>query len=102
MINNYSVTDMPKTATFQMRINPEIKRKAEDIFSQCGMSLTDAVNIFIQQSINAEGLPFLVTTNSKSALQSQAVSYLLSELKKGETDNWVSEDDVLKELGETL
>ena len=102
MINNYSVTDMPKTATFQMRINPEIKRKAEDIFSQCGMSLTDAVNIFIQQSINAEGLPFFVTTNSKSALQSQAVSYLLSELKKGETDNWVSEDDVLKELGETL
>ena len=102
MINNYSVTDMPKTATFQMRINPEIKRKAEDIFSQCGMSLTDAVNIFIQQSINAEGLPFFVTTNSKSALQSQAVSYLLSELKKGETDNWFSEDDVLKELGETL
>ena len=102
MQNNFSVTDMPKTATFQMRINPEVKRQAENIFSQCGMTLTDAVNIFIQQSINAEGLPFLVTTNSKSALQSQAVSYLLSELKKGETDNWVSEDDVLKELGETL
>ena len=102
MQNNFSVTDMPKTATFQMRINPEIKRQAENIFSQCGMTLTDAINIFIQQSINAEGLPFLITKNSKSALQSQAVSYLLSELKKGETDNWVSEDDVLKELGETL
>lgn len=102
MQNNFSVTDMPKTATFQMRINPEVKRQAENIFSQCGMTLTDAINIFIQQSINAEGLPFLITKNSKSALQSQAVSYLLSELKKGETDNWVSEDDVLKELGETL
>ena len=102
MQNNFSVTDMPKTATFQMRINPEVKRQAENIFSQCGMTLTDAINIFIQQSINAEGLPFLITKNSKSALQSQAVSYLLSELKKGETGNWVSEDDVLKELGETL
>ena len=102
MQNNFSVTDMPKTATFQMRINPEVKRQAENIFSQCGMTLTDAINIFIQQSINAEGLPFLITKNSKSALKNQAVSYLLNELKKGETDNWISESDVLKELDETL
>ena len=49
----------PKTATFQMRINPEIKHKVEEIYAQQGLTLTDAVNLFIQQSIRQEGLPFL-------------------------------------------
>ena len=39
---------------FQMRINPEIKREAEDVFSAYGLSLTDAFNIFLQQSLNSK------------------------------------------------
>ncbi|MBR6635440.1 MAG: type II toxin-antitoxin system RelB/DinJ family antitoxin, partial [Clostridia bacterium] len=46
-----SVTNSPKTSTFQMRINPEIKEQVENIYARCGMTLTDAINIFIQQSI---------------------------------------------------
>lgn len=56
-----NVSTAPKTETFQMRINPEIKSQAEKIYANCGMTLTDAINAFIQQSINVEGLPFLLT-----------------------------------------
>ena len=48
--SNINVATSPKTATFQMRINPEIKQEAENIFSAYGLSLTDAFNIFLQQS----------------------------------------------------
>ena len=70
------------------------------------MTLTDAVNIFIQQSINVEGLPFLVTQSSKEALREQAVTLLMAELKKGENSvridaDWVSEEEMLAEFGET-
>ena len=65
-----TVATAPKTSTFQMRINPEIKAQVEGIYAQCGMTLTDAINAFIQQSINVEGMPFLVTANSKQALKS--------------------------------
>ena len=55
-MNTINVTSAPKTATFQMRINPEVKQRMEDIYARQGLSFTDAVNIFIQQSLNMEGL----------------------------------------------
>ena len=60
-MNTINVTSAPKTATFQMRINPEVKQRMEDIYARQGLSFTDAVNIFIQQSLNMEGLPFLAS-----------------------------------------
>lgn len=104
MSENISVSNLPKTATFQMRINPEVKTKAEDIFARCGLSLTDAINVFLQQSINVEGLPLIVTQNSRDALREQAIAILMGELKRGsdsvETDkDWVSERDILSEFG---
>ena len=54
MIETLSVATAPKTSTFQMRINPEIKKNVEDIYARAGMTLTDAVNIFLQQSFELE------------------------------------------------
>lgn len=104
MNRKLNVATAPKTATFQMRINPEIKQQAESVFAQCGLTLTDAVNIFIQQSINAEAMPFIITSDSRSAMHEQAVSYLMSELEKGEQsavseDSWIPEEELLKKFG---
>lgn len=38
----------PKDSTFQMRINLEIKERVERIYANCGTTLTDAVNTFLQ------------------------------------------------------
>ena len=94
----------PKTATFQMRINPEVKARAEDVFSAYGMTLTDAVNIFIQQSLNTNGLPFLLSPENAEYMRTKAVARLMAEIQKGwdsvkmESD-WVSEDDAYRMLG---
>ncbi len=103
MAEPMNVAAMPKTASFQMRINPEVKQRAEEIFARCGLTLTDAVNIFLQQSLNTGGLPFLVTQNSQQALHEQAVALLMAELKRGEDSvqsesDWVSEDEMLAEF----
>lgn len=102
-----SVATAPKTGTFQMRINPEIKEQVEAIYTKCGMTLTDAVNAFIQQSLNVEGLPFLVTQNSQEALREQAVCMLMNELRKGTESvksekDWISEEEMLAEFGVEL
>jgi DNA-damage-inducible protein J len=49
---------MAKTATINMRVNPEIKADAESIFSSLGMTLTEAINIFLHKSVIEGGLPF--------------------------------------------
>lgn len=104
-MNEYiSVANSPKTATFQMRINPEVKECVENIYARCGMTLTDAINVFIQQSINVEGMPLIITQNSKQAVKEQAIAVLMNELNKGEnsvrTDaDWIAENDILSEFG---
>ena len=49
---------MSKTATINMRIEPTIKAQAEDVFSSFGISVTDAINIFLHASIMEGGFPF--------------------------------------------
>lgn len=103
MITNLNVAMAPKDSTFQVRMNAEIKKAVEEIYAKTGMTLTDAFNTFIQQSLNVEGLPFIVTKNSKEALKEQTLAMLLLDLKRAEkraeTEKWIDADDLEKELG---
>ena len=103
MVEHLNVAMAPKDSTFQVRINSEIKKTVEEIYARTGMTLTDAFNTFIQQSINVEGLPFLVTQNSKEALRDQAIALLMMDLKRAEKragkEGWIDAEDLEKELG---
>ena len=102
-----NVVSAPKTATFQMRINPEVKAEAEKVFSKCGLTFTDAVNVFLQQSLNVGGMPFIVASDNREAQRNQAIAILMAEIQKGRdsvrTDtDWVSEDEMLTHFDVTL
>ena len=103
MSSKLNVAMAPKDSTFQVRINSEIKKKVEEIYAKTGMTLTDAFNTFIQQSLNVEGLPFIVTKNSKEALREQAVAMLMMDLKRAEEraekEGWIDADELESELG---
>ena len=100
-----NVSSAPKTATFQMRINPDIKQRVEDIYARQGLTFTDAVNIFIQQSLNADGLPFLASPENGEYMKAKAMRRLMSEIQKGwdsaEQEGWLSVEDVETQLGIT-
>ncbi len=49
---------MAKTANINIRIDPETKLNAEKLFSSFGITITDAINIFLHKSIMEGGLPF--------------------------------------------
>ena len=49
MDNTVNVVNAPKTSTFQMRINPDVKRQVEAVYAKQGLTFTDAVNIFISE-----------------------------------------------------
>ena len=102
-----NVTSAPKTGTFQMRINPAIKNEVERIYADCGMTLTDAINVFLQQTLNTGALPFVVTSNSKEALRNQAMAQLMAEIQAGRDSvksesDWVSEEEMLAHFGVQL
>jgi len=51
---------MNKTSMIHIRVQPDVKTKAEKILAELGMSTTEAVNIYLKQIILNEGLPFEV------------------------------------------
>ncbi len=49
-----------KTTNFTVRLDPQIKEDAEKLFADLGLNLSTAFNIFLHQSLRAQGLPFKV------------------------------------------
>ena len=48
------------TAPTQIRIDSDIKRDATELFSQLGLDMSGAVNLFLHQCVLRGGLPFTV------------------------------------------
>jgi DNA-damage-inducible protein J len=46
------------TATISARIDSDKKRQAEELFAEFGLSLSTAINLFINESIAYQGIPF--------------------------------------------
>ena len=49
---------MPKMANINLRIEPDVKAQADAVFSSLGISITDAINVFLHASIMEGGFPF--------------------------------------------
>ena len=83
-------------------LSPEIKQRAEQLYASYGLNLTDAINIFIQQSLNMEGLPFLLSPENEEYMQAKALKRLMTELdagwKSAEQGRWVSEEEAMRRL----
>lgn len=48
-----------KSATLTVRTAPDVKQKASEIYKeQYGLSLSDAVNMFLYQTVTAGHMPF--------------------------------------------
>lgn len=58
---------MPRTAELKLRIDPELKRSATELYSKWGLNLTDAVTIFLNQSVATGGLPFAMRVPATAA-----------------------------------
>ena len=51
-----------------IRLDSEVKEQAQQIFNHLGMDMTTAINIFLRQSIQYQGLPFDVRLDDNGKL----------------------------------
>ena len=64
---------MAKTASLNIRIDPETKAGAETLFGSFGITVTDAVNMFLRQSLMVGGLPFDLKQPKYNAITESAI-----------------------------
>lgn len=55
-------------AQVNIRIDDELKEKAESLFNELGMTISTAFTVFVRQAVREGGLPFTVTTRSETLL----------------------------------
>jgi DNA-damage-inducible protein J len=93
---------MAKTASLNIRIDPETKQGAEHLYAKFGITVTDAVNIFLHQSLLVGGLPFEMKQpryNAETeAAMLEAESIALDPTVKGYTDL----DEMFKDLSASV
>lgn len=79
---------MAKSANLYVRIEPEVKEKAESILSALGIPASNAINMFYKQIILQRGLPFDVKIPSARPIDMSELSEseFHEELEKGYAD----------------
>ena len=58
---------MSKTS-MSIRLDSEVKEQAQQVFNNLGMDMTTAINIFLRQAIQYQGLPFDVRLDESRKL----------------------------------
>jgi DNA-damage-inducible protein J len=92
---------MPKTATLSIRVDPKIKSEAETLYSRYGLSLGDAVNVFLHQSLNVGGLPFDMRASRPNAVTEAAMlegDEIIRRVKLSRKGRFDSAEDMLADL----
>lgn len=87
---------MSKSAMIHARVEPKIKENVEDIFSELGLNMTSAINLFFKQVILNNGLPFRVNIpNEKTRL---AIEEVRKNMKSNKKARFKSASDLLDSL----
>jgi len=58
---------MANISNVSFRIDSELKAQADALFSQLGMNMTTAFNIFLRQAVREGGIPFSVNINTPNS-----------------------------------
>ncbi|MDO4849567.1 MAG: type II toxin-antitoxin system RelB/DinJ family antitoxin [Coriobacteriia bacterium] len=70
---------MPATATRKtegkFRTSADIKERATEVYSKWGLSLSDAINVFLVKSVEVGGLPFEMRPEMPSHSQIASMAY---------------------------
>lgn len=87
---------MAKTNTLHVRIEPRIKEKAEKTLNSLGLSISEAINVFLTQVVLHDGIPFEIKKPNYNRQTIQA----LDDAKKGEnvSKTFDNADEMFKEL----
>ena len=80
---------MGKTATLNLRVNPDVKENAESVLAQLGIPMATAIDMYLKQISLVGGIPFSVVlpkTASTVNTEMMSVEEIHRKLEKGYAD----------------
>lgn len=87
-----------KKTSMNIRMDSETKVQAQHVFSELGMDMTTAINIFLRQAIRNNGLPFEPTLNYPNSATLAALAEGDRLAKNPKAKRFASVDDLFEDL----
>lgn len=92
------------SSTIQVRIDEELKAKADQLFKDLGTDTTSAIRMFLMQAIANNGFPFEIKRTVRNPYVSMSEEEMLRKLEKSrnsaEQGHYRSADSVISDMRE--
>lgn len=56
-----------------IRIDEDLKKQADELFDELGLSFSGAVNVFVRQALREDGLPFEIKRDKRPAREQDSI-----------------------------
>lgn len=89
---------MSKTTNLSIRIDKELKEQAENLFSELGMNMTTAFNVFVRQAVRQGKIPFEISLNQPNNETIAAMEEANIISKEPSVKSYSNVDKLFKEL----
>ena len=86
-------------AQINIRIDDDIKRRADDLFSSLGLTMSSAITVFIQHSIDFQGIPFPIQKRNPSVRPMSELMQRIDDMEHGRNCHYhdlIEVDDKIK------
>ena len=84
--------------SMNIRMDAEVKKQAEALFSEIGMNMTTAINNFLKHSIRENGIPFEIKISRPNNETIEAINEGEKIIKEGKT-RFNNADEMFADLG---
>ena len=83
------------SVNLSIRMDKMLKEQAENLFSELGMNMTTALNIFVRQSVRQGKIPFEISLNYPNAETTAAIREI-EDMRSGLVPKQTRNDDISK------
>jgi len=87
---------MANTTNLNIRVDKELKRKAETIFNELGLNMSTAMNMFLRHSVRYGGIPFELRIEKPNAETLSAIDDVNNNRNMSKTFDSVN--DLIEDL----
>lgn len=79
-------------AQVNIRIDDELKKRAETLFDELGMNMSTAFTVFVRQAVRQGGMPFEITTNVDPFYSEENLKIIRQSIKEADEGKLTSHE----------
>ena len=86
------------TTNINIRVDSDLKRAAEELFNDLGMSMSTAITIFLRSSVSNDGIPFEIRRTPNDTTREALAEYYKMLRDPDAYKSYDSFDELMEEV----